>query len=250
MAKGSARKAKGPTTGDVFTAARQLVRESRSATLATSLPGKRQGWPYASLVTVACLGDATPILLLSGLADHSRNLVEDARASLLFEAASHLPNPQTGPRLTITGRLSPVDDEAVARRFLGRHPGAKLYAGFGDFNFYRMRVERGHFVGGFGRAQWFGANKLLFDAKVSANIGKAEAATVDRLNIDHGDDIAAMARKRFGGRAIGWRLTGVDPEGIDLRCRNSFRRIAFDRPLETGRGVKAAVIRMCSKKST
>lgn len=140
---------------------RALVRRCRAASLATVLTGKRQGWPYASLVSVACATDASPLLLLSTLADHTRNLAQDNRASLLFEEASGLDNPQTGPRVTVTGRLHPDQEEETAQRFLARHPGAALYAGFADFSFYRMDVERAHYVGGFGKSKWVSEKKFL-----------------------------------------------------------------------------------------
>jgi len=218
----------GPARENGPTAARALVRACRSAALASALTGKRAGWPYASLVTVACDVDASPLLLLSGLADHSRNLAVDDRACLLFEAASNLPNPQTGARVSLTGTLSISKDESLARRFLARHPGAARYAGFADFAFYRMAVERAHFVGGFGRAAWFGASKFLFDKQMSQAVADAEADILDDVNRTYGDGIPALARTLFGGTGKAWKITGLDPEGVDFRCRNTFRRHEFD----------------------
>jgi len=210
--------------------ARQLVRTCRSAALASALPGKRSGWPYASLVTVACDVDASPILLLSGLADHSRNLAIDDRACLLFEAASGRPNPQTGPRVSLTGRLQVAKNENLACRFLARHPGAKRYAGFGDFAFYRMAVDRAHYVGGFGRAKWFGAARFLFEQEISRDVAMAENDIVENLNEKHPGNVASVARKLFGSSGKIWETTAVDPEGCDFRCRNTFRRHNFDEP--------------------
>jgi len=211
-------------------AARHLVRTCRSAALATALGGKRAGWPYASLVSVACDLDGSPVLLLSGLADHTRNLASDDRASLLFEAASGLANPQTGPRVTLTGQLHVSRDEELARRFLARHPGAGMYAGFDDFAFYRMAVERAHFVGGFGRASWFGAAKFLFEKEISKDLRGVEGSIVDTLNQHHAPAIAVVARRLFGALGKTWQITGVDLEGCDFRCRQTFRRHDFDAP--------------------
>jgi len=133
-------------------AARRLLKRARLAALATSLV--RGGWPYASLVTVAADADGSPILLLSDLADHTKNLAGDPRASLLIDEAEGLANPQTAERLTVMGRLKRSDDPSLRRRFLSMHPKARLYADFGDFHFYRMTVTRAHYVGGFGRALW------------------------------------------------------------------------------------------------
>ena len=107
-----------------------------------------------SLVTIACDHDGSPILLLSNLADHTRNLAADDRASLLVEAASQRVNPQTGPRVSLVGRLTPADAARCRDRFLARHPSAERYAGFADFHIFRMAVGRVHWVGGFADARW------------------------------------------------------------------------------------------------
>ncbi len=222
----------------VAVAARRLVRGCRSAALASALGGKRTGWPYASLVTVACDLDGSPILLLSDLADHTRNLALDDRACLLFEAASRLANPQTGPRVSVTGRFRMTRDDNIARRFLARHPGAAMYAGFGDFAFYRMTVERAHLVGGFGQATWFGAAKFLIGKELSNSIGGAEAGIVDDLNRNHADKIAVLARRLFGSKGKAWQVTGLDSEGCDFRCRDTFRRHDFEESAKSVRSLR------------
>jgi len=220
--------------------ARALVRRSRSATLASALTGSRQGWPYASLVTVACATDASPILLLSTLADHTRNLAQDARASLLFAEAADLPNPQTGPRVSVTGRLTPTTGDADARRFLARHPGAEQYAGFADFSFYRMQVERAHYVGGFASATWLGAKKFLYESKACQAVAKAELSLMERLNRDYGESLLRQAANR-------WRICGLDPEGLDLISTDGFRRIEFAQPVRTGRGIRSEIEKLIKK---
>src|SRR5262245_59866920 len=115
-------------------AARQLVRDLDCAALATSL----EDWPYSSLVLSACAHDATPLLLLSRLAQHTQNLLADPRASLLFDGTAGLDDPLTGPRVTVMGRIERSDDPLLRARFVARHPSAALYAGFADFALYRL----------------------------------------------------------------------------------------------------------------
>lgn len=232
--------AKAEQNQDIDVIARALVRRNRSATLATALTGRRQGWPYASLVSVACLADASPVLLLSTLADHTRNLAEEPRASLLFEEASGLANPQTGPRVTLTGRLKPTSDPLPARRFLARHPAAELYAGFADFRFYRMKVERAHYVGGFARANWMAAKKFLYDAKSSDAVAAAEQNLIERLNRDQAQVLARLAGKPV-------TLCAIDPEGLDFISGKTFRRVPFVRPVRSGRGVRGEIGKMAKK---
>src|SRR5437773_5359670 len=111
-------------------AARRLMRRPGHAALATSF----EGHPYVSLVATACDTDASPLLLLSDLAQHTRNLVADPRVSLLFDDTSEYPDPLSGPRLTLLGLAERCDDRRCAARFAARHPGSAAYAGFADFH--------------------------------------------------------------------------------------------------------------------
>lgn len=140
--------------------ARDLIVKAKTATLATL--DLTSGHPYASLVTVAIDAGGAPLLLLSNLALHTRNARADARASLLFQAATSGTDPLAGARVTVVGELSLVAMPENARaRFLARHPDAAVYAGFADFAFYVLKTERAHFIGGFGRIVELGASDLL-----------------------------------------------------------------------------------------
>jgi hypothetical protein len=212
---------------DVATEVRALVRRARSGALATTMASDG-GRPYASLVTVATDTDGSPVLLFSDLSDHSQNLKADPRAGLLLEEASRRANPQTGARITLVGRIDVADDPRLKWRFLARHPGAIVYAGFADFHVYRMQVERGHFVGGFGRAQWLGAAAMLCDAAACSRIAGAEAAILEELQADAG--FAPRLVRQLSLRGDGWQVIAVDPEGADLRRRSSFARLRLPRP--------------------
>lgn len=209
--------------------ARALVRRARAGSLATALAGEN-GAPYASLVTFACDGDISPILLFSDLSDHTRNLAQDGRAALLCEEASARANPQTGPRVTLLGTIARDDAPRLRRRFLARHPAAALYADFADFHVYRMTVARAHFVGGFARAVWHPAKAIVSDPEAAAAIAEAEEDVLRHMNEDHADAIDRFAR-RLGRRGEGWRMIGCDPEGCDLRRRASHARLPFPRPV-------------------
>lgn len=139
-------------------AARALLRGARQATLATAA---HDGWPFASLVLIAHGPDGAPLLLLSDLAEHSRNIAADDRVSLLIDGTAGLEDPLTGPRLTVLGRAERSTDPDHRHRFLERHPSAEQYVDFADFAVYRMAVDRGHLVAGFGRIHWIDAAQLL-----------------------------------------------------------------------------------------
>jgi hypothetical protein len=141
--------------------ARNLLRQATRASLATLDAG---GAPYASLVLVASDEDAAPILLLSDLAEHAKNLKRDARAALLIDGTAGLADALSGPRVTLMGTLSRGEAARLKPRFLARHPHAAAYAGFGDFACYRMEVARAHLVEGFGRIDWIEAEDFLAPA--------------------------------------------------------------------------------------
>lgn len=214
------------------------MRACRKASLATLM----DGGPYASLVTVALDHDLSPLLLLSGLADHTRNLDADPRASLLFDGTDGHPNPQTGPRVTIVGTMARDPDPRLVQRFLARHPAARLYAGFGDFAVWRLAVERAHFVGGFARAVWFDF-PLGLPAGAAAAVAAAEPSVIEHMNADHADAVDRMAARWCGGAGTGWRLTGVDPDGCDLaRGDDEFARLPFDAVATSAEDVRDRLI--------
>ena len=129
--------------------ARKLLRAERSSALATAADG---GQPFASLVTHVCAPDFSVLLLLSDLSEHTRHLRAEARCSLLVSGAPEGVNPQTAPRVTVTGLAEQVDDGVLKARFLAVHPYAALYADFGDFHLWRIRPMAALLVGGFARA--------------------------------------------------------------------------------------------------
>ena len=148
--------------------ARQLLTEAGDATLATSFTGARpeeRGWPYASLVMMARDEDGQPILLLSDLAEHTRNLKAEPRVSLLIDGTKAQANRLAGSRLTVLGRATIVTDavarDRMQRAYVSRHPDAAAYAGFKDFHFYKVSIDRAHLVGGFGKIRWIEAEALL-----------------------------------------------------------------------------------------
>jgi putative heme iron utilization protein len=193
-------------------AARRLMRSCGHVALATSLAGH----PYVSLVASACEPDARPLLLLSDLAQHTQNLLADPLVSLLFEDTGNHPDPLAGPRLTLLGRAERSDDPRAAARFAARHPASAGYAGFADFHLYRVAIERGHLVAGFGRIAWIEAEHLRFQGEASA-LAEAEAEIVGHMNEGHADAIALYAERILGRQGADWRITGIDPEGVDLR---------------------------------
>ena len=225
------------------TLARSLTRSRTRAAFATSLGGA----PYASLVLLAVDLDASPLLLLSDLAQHSRNIAFDPRVSLLLDATEGHLDPLTGPRLTLLGRALSSDDRRCLARFIAHHPTSAGYAGFGDFHLYRVEIERGHLVAGFGRIDWIDGGDFLFAGDVGA-LAATEPEILKHMNEDHGDVIAGYAHRLLGCSGTGWRMTGIDPQGIDLRRDGETARLDFNDPVAvpvlTPAAARAALVQL------
>lgn len=221
---------------------RDLIRSSDRAVLSTAMTG--DGWPYGSLVMTACDHAARPLLLISELAEHTKNLAGDTRASLLFDGTAGLDSPLTGARVTVMGRLTKTEDATLTSRYVARHPDAEMYLGFADFGLFEMTVERAHIVAGFGAIHWIAAADLLFDTTAYGDLAPAEADIVGHMNEDHADAIQLYATKLLGLNAGDWKMTGVDPEGIDLRDGGRIARLNFDNPVADAEAVRSILVRM------
>jgi heme iron utilization protein len=204
--------------------ARRLMRAADRAALATR---RADGWPYGSLVEVATDHDGSPLLLISELAEHTKNLRADPRLSLLFDGTRGLAEPLTGPRVSVLGTARPSMDDRHLRRFVARHPSASAYAGFGDFHCWQVKIEKAHLVAGFGRIHWLHPKdvEILLDTTYLSN---QAADIVDHMNQDHGDALDLYARALLGKSGEGWRMTGIDPDGCDLRHGADTARLAFE----------------------
>jgi len=215
--------------------ARQLLRAARVGTLATSA----EGHPFASLVTPACAPDLSILMLLSRLSPHTRHLMADGRCSVLVVGAPESANPQTAPRVTVTGVAKPVQDSALKARYLAIHPYASLYADFGDFGLWRMPPAEAQVVGGFARARRLTASALLADAEAVATILAAEDGIIQHCNQDHPDALAAIA-----GATRDWRMVTADTDGFDLAQGEQVRRFAWAAPVKTPSDVRTELVRM------
>jgi len=218
--------------------ARLLLRAARVGTLATTA----QGQPFASLTTPACMPDLSVLLLLSTLSEHTRHLMADPRCSLLVAGPAVSANPQTAPRVTITGVAEKVTDAALKARFLTVHPYATLYADFGDFATWRIKPVAGLLVGGFARAHRLGAAALTPDADAVAAIAAAEAGILAHCNRDHAAALAGIA-----GRDGDWRMVTVDVDGFDLAQGEAVIRVPWPAPVRDAGDVRRALVAMADR---
>lgn len=199
---------------DPVATGRAVMRSTIAGSLATL---DEAGNPFATLVTMATLPDGRPIFALSDLAIHTHNLKRDPRASLLLVApGGETGNPLAGARITLVGTVERTEDPHAAWRYglrQGKAAGASALPGF---HHYVLNVTGSHLVAGFGNIAQVPAKDLLLDYSDAQELLAGEKHVVEHMNDDHADAIALYAIKLLNLPAGNWRMTGCDPEGIDL----------------------------------
>ena len=235
--------------------AKELLRASRAGTLATI--DRNTGHPFASLVNVATDSDGSPLILVSRLATHTANLEVDPRASLLL-AASGKGDPLAHPRLTVLGTFAQIprphgDEARLRRRFLARHPKSALYAGFADFSFWRLVTTSAHLNGGFARAADLKASDVLTDTTGAQDVIAAEDDAIAHMNADHAEAVQLYATKLCGADDgvsapvnMPWRVTGIDPDGLDLMRGDMTLRLPFPQRVTDAQQLRKALVELAA----
>jgi putative heme iron utilization protein len=206
--------------------ARSLLRKSRQGALATLMPVS--GDPYCSLVNVASAHDASPILLISKLAVHTKNILADPRVSLMLDERG-ADDPLEGARVMVGGVAEEArdDKDVLWRRYLAAHPSAEMFAGLGDFAFFRILVKGVHLVAGFGRIVDLKPADVLTDLSGADELLGAEPDILALMNVDHADTMNLYATKLLGAEEGKWRATGCDPDGLDMTDGRRVLRLNF-----------------------
>jgi putative heme iron utilization protein len=225
------------------TAAKALLRTTRAGALATI--DRNTGHPFASLVNVATDVDGSPLILVSRLSTHTANLEKDGRASLLLSSAGR-GDPLAHPRLTVLGAFTAIardqhEEPRLRRRFLARHPKSELYAGFADFAFWRLKMVSAHLNAGFARAADLKAAAVITDVSGAENLIEAEADALAHMNNDHAEAVRLYATKLLGGEDGAWRLSGLDPEGLDFALGDATLRLPFPARVTTADELRKVV---------
>ncbi|MGI9099972.1 MAG: HugZ family protein [Solirubrobacteraceae bacterium] len=208
------------------------------------------GDPWCSLVVYGPMTDGNPVLLVSTMAEHGRNLMRDQRASLAINDPSAPGDPLDRPRITLAGRAVQPEGE-LAEAALDAHvaavPGARLYAGWDDFTVWVLEVERVRWVGGF--AQMDSVSREDYVAAEPDPTAPAAVAAVARLNKEHADGLLAIARELAGARgAVSALATGLDRHGLDLSVTGAGQaaavRVAFEPRLDDVKEIRPATLEL------
>jgi len=229
---------------DAVAAAKKLLREARSGALASLIPPN--GDPYCSLVNVATAMDGAPLMLLSKLAIHTKNILADSRVSLMLDERKE-GDPLEGARVMLMGKISPTGEPRARQAYLRRHPEAEQFAGFADFAIYRIAIEKAHLVAGFGRIVDIAGRDILTGLSDSGALGEAESEAIAHMNADHKEALRLYATKLLGAADGDWRCVGIDPEGIELQHGRTALRLAFAQRVSGPGPLRAALKRLAEE---
>jgi putative heme iron utilization protein len=224
--------------------ARSLLRRSRQGALATLMAGS--GDPYCSLVNVASHSDGSPILLISRLALHTRNILGDARVSLMLDERA-AGDPLEGARIMLAGHAEQAgaDDGAILRRrYLNAHPSAQAFVEFKDFSFFRIQPTAAHLVAGFGRIVDLQPAQFLTELSDAAPLLEAEQGAIEHMNEDHREAMNLYATKLLGAGPADWRCTGCDPDGIDMQADDKTLRLDFPERVTNGNELRKMLVKL------
>ena len=230
---------------DQATTARRLLNHESVGVLSTHSLDV-EGYPFGSIAPYALNYAGEPTILISDLAQHTHNIKQNNKVSLtVFNQC--VDDPQSNARLTWIGdaELIDPDETEIRERYLRYFPSAESYFETHDFSFYRIRLRRARFIGGFGRIFWIEADAMLFKNPFR----ETEKSIVEHMNRDHQRALLHYC-ELLGRQSVGGvMMTGIDGEGFDLLADKRKLRIDFDSRIETGEEARARLIELANARS-
>jgi heme iron utilization protein len=216
--------------------ARRLLRRFRAGVLSTH-SAKFAGYPYGAALPFCTDAKGRVVVLISHLAEHTRNVEHDPRVS--FTVSPLGADLQTAARATLLGELVPVDDPLVTGRYLRFFPEGRDYLAIGGFRFWSLEPRQVRLIAGFGSLHWIDGESLLAGDRPLA---QAEADIVEHMNADHAPALLDYCRHVHGVRAESARMTGIDCDGFDVRADDSLLRFDFDDEIEDAASARERLV--------
>jgi heme iron utilization protein len=223
--------------------ARRLLNQQSVGVLSTHSVDV-EGYPFGSIAPYMLNYEGEPTMLISDIAQHTRNIKRDNRVSLtVFDQCAD--DPQASGRLTWIGNAELVDaaDTEIRRRYLRYFPSAESYFDTHDFSLYFISLRRARFIGGFGQIYWVEPDAML----VRNPFGKTETGIIDHMNQDHKQALLHYCKVLKGVEANDVTMTGIDSEGFDLLADGRKLRIDFDSPINTVEEARAALVGLAKR---
>jgi putative heme iron utilization protein len=225
---------------------RTLLANERIGTLATQ-SARHSGFPFASVMPYALLGDASPLFLISSMAIHTQNLLADPRASLLVMQSGNDSDPLGSPRATLLGTVARIEStDEIRAAYLERHPSSKYWIDFSDFGFFRLDVTDLYFVGGFGVMGWVGTDD--YRTAEPDPLAPHAAGIIEHMNADHADALRQITRHFANLDAEQSTMLSVDRLGFAVRARTAEgmkgARIQFPEPVTSREQARKVMVAM------
>jgi putative heme iron utilization protein len=219
--------------------ARRFVRAQHSGVLST-LSRRVEGFPFGSVAPFVTDHAGRPVILISTLAEHTRNLDADPRCSLIVQPYS--PDMQVAGRVTIIGKATRLaDKDALGPRYLRYHPQAQAYFAMHDFSFYRIEPVRVRWIGGFGKIHWVEAADFLLE---DGPLAVQESDILAHMNADHGHNLVAYCRHVHGVETDTAEMVGIDPDGFDVRAEGKVLRFDFPERINDAQQARTALVEL------
>ncbi len=217
--------------------ARRFIRGLHSGVLST-VSQRVEGFPFGSVAPFVLDHAGRPVILISTLAEHTRNIDADPRVSLIVQPYS--PDMQVAGRATLLGRAQRLEEkDGLGPRYLRFHPQAKAYFGMHDFHFYRIEPVRIRWIGGFGKIHWVEPERYLLPA---GPLAAQEADILAHMNADHAANLVDYCRHVHHLRCESAEMIGIDPDGFDVRADETMLRFDFSAPVADAVAARQALV--------
>lgn len=226
--------------------ARRLLNSQKVGVLSTHSVDV-EGYPFGSIVPFVLDYQGEPTVLISDIAQHTRNIKTDKRVSLtVFDKDAE--DSQASARLTWIGDAELIDqgDADIRARYLRYFPSAESYFETHDFAFYHIRLQRARFIGGFGQIYWLEPDLLL----VENPFRKSEGGIIDHMNRDHHEALKHYCKVLKGIDVVSVTMTGIDSDGFDMLADKRKVRIDFEAPIHTVEAARAILVKLARLQST
>lgn len=231
------------------TEARKFLRATRSGILSTHSV-KFEGYPFGSVAPFVLDHNCQPIILISMIAEHTKNIQLNPKVSLLAFAGEE--DLQAGARLTLLGEARKIfkeQDADLRARYLRYLPQAAGYFDMHDFAFYRIHIHQARYIGGFGKMSWLSDIDLLKGIDVAnSRLANQESAIIEHMNQDHVHSMLAYCRYYHQVEASHAQMLGIDYDGFDVDARVGGKSISlrfnFEQPVFDAQAARMALVAM------
>lgn len=220
--------------------ARKMLRAHRYGVLST-LSKKFDGYPFGSITPYLVDHDASLLILISTLAEHTKNILQDPRVSLIAHD-QHNPHIQSQGRITVVGNAAPEPDgEQAALRYQRYFPESQAYFAMHDFSFYRIRPIAIRYIGGFGRIHWVDMENYVVPPYPLID---QESDVIAHMNSDHQDTMRKYCQHFHQCAALDVAMLGIDIDGFDVRADGKVWRFDFAQPVMDAQQARTALVEM------